>query len=102
MANKDKLREMFTSDVHYEDFRQRYLALYKSYLDVDYFGWENVAEDINEEIGRRGYEKGEYVEIEIPWVHTRSGRTELIFVDELVEVPEFGEDGGFVGDYKFG
>ena len=53
-------------------------------------------------IGRRGYEKGEYVEIEIPWVNTRSGRTELIFVDELVEVPVMTEEEDYVGDYKFG
>lgn len=102
MAKVDKLKEMFTSIPHYEDFKQRYHDLYKTDLEIEYFGWDGVADDISEEIGRRGYEKGEYVEIEIPWVHTRSGRTELIFVDELVEVPVMTEDEDYVGEYKFG
>ena len=49
MAKGAKLQEMFTSVPHLEDFKQRYHDLYKTDLDIESYGWDCVAADINEE-----------------------------------------------------
>lgn len=95
----NKLRSLFASDETYNKFRKKYFSTYDTTLkDIELFGWNSVADDILDSIEDHWYEVGSVIEIEIPWVNTRSERVELIEVGELISVPIYDGD-DVIGSY---
>ncbi|MPM79043.1 hypothetical protein SDC9_126074 [bioreactor metagenome] len=107
----DKLLALFTDTDAAADFMDRYFSMYETPNlkadEVDLFGWDAVADEISNLVWQRPYEIGDFVEIEISRLNTKTGSTELITVGELVEKPTediftFGADDiQFSGGYKF-
>ena len=107
----DKLLALFTDTDAAADFMDRYFSMYETPNlkadEVDLFGWDAVADEISNLVWQRPYEIGDFVEIEISRLNTKTGNPELITVGELVEKPTediftFGADDiQFSGDYKF-
>ena len=99
----DKLLALFTDVDAAADFMERYFSMYETPNlkadEVDLFGWDAVADEISNLVWQRPYEIGDFVEIEISRLNTKTGNPELITVGELVEKPT--EDNEFSGDYKF-
>ena len=99
----DKLLALFTDTDAAADFMDRYFSMYETPNlkadEVDLFGWDAVADEISNLVWQRPYEIGDFVEIEISRLNTKTGNPELITVGELVEKPT--EDNEFSGDYKF-
>lgn len=67
--------------------------------EMDTFGWDSVADDINETLGHGVYEEGDFVNIEIGSYWTKSGNPELVHVGEIKTIPMLNEDGDFEGEY---
>ena len=107
----DKLLALFTDTDAAADFMDRYFSMYETPNlkadEVDLFGWDAVADEISNLVWQRPYEIGDFVEIEISRLNTKTGNPELITVGELVEKPTeeiftFGADDiQFSGGYKF-
>ena len=107
----DKLLALFTDTDAAADFMERYFSMYETPNlkadEVDLFGWDAVADEISNLVWQRPYEIGDFVEIEISRLNTKTGNPELITVGELVEKPTeeiftFGADDiQFSGGYKF-
>ena len=107
----DKLLALFTDTDAAADFMDRYFSMYETPNlkadEVDLFGWDAVADEISNLVWQRPYEIGDFVEIEISRLNTKTGNPELITVGELVEKPTeeiftFGADDiQFIGGYKF-
>lgn len=107
----DKLIALFTDTDAAADFMDRYFSMYETPNlkadEVDLFGWDAVADEISNLVWQRPYEIGDFVEIEISRLNTKTGNPELITVGELVEKPTeeiftFGADDiQFAGGYKF-
>ena len=107
----DKLLALFTDTDAAADFMERYFSMYETPNlkadEVDLFGWDAVADEISNQLWQRPYEIGDFVEIEISRLNTKTGSPELITVGELVEKPTeeiftFGADDiQFIGGYKF-
>ena len=107
----DKLLALFTDTDAAADFMDRYFSMYETPNlkadEVDLFGWDAVADEISNLVWQRPYEIGDFVEIEISRLNTKTGSAELITVGELVEKPTediftFGADDiQFSGGYKF-
>ena len=107
----DKLLALFTDTDAAADFMDRYFSMYETPNlkadEVDLFGWDAVADEISNLVWQRLYEIGDFVEIEISRLNTKTGNPELITVGELVEKPTeeiftFGADDiQFIGGYKF-
>ena len=107
----DKLQALFTDTAAAADFMDRYFSMYETPNlkadEVDLFGWDAVADEISNLVWQRPYEIGDFVEIEISRLNTKTGNPELITVGELVEKPTeeiftFGADDiQFSGGYKF-
>ena len=107
----DKLLALFTDTDAVADFMERYFSMYETPNlkadEVDLFGWDAVADEISNLVWQRPYEIGDFVEIEISRLNTKTGSAELITVGELVEKPTediftFGADDiQFSGGYKF-
>ena len=107
----DKLLALFTDADAAADFMERYFSMYETPNlkadEVDLFGWDAVADEISNLVWQRPYEIGDFVEIEISRLNTKTGSTELITVGELVEKPTeeiftFGADDiRFAGGYQF-
>jgi len=107
----DKLLALFTDTDAAADFMDRYFSMYETPNlkadEVDLFGWDAVADEISNLVWQRLYEIGDFVEIEISRLNTKTGNPELITVGELVEKPTeeiftFGADDiQFSGGYKF-
>ena len=107
----DKLLALFTDTDAAADFMDRYFSMYETPNlkadEVDLFGWDAVADEISNLVWQRTYEIGDFVEIEISRLNTKTGNPELITVGELVEKPTeeiftFGADDiQFSGGYKF-
>ena len=99
----DKLLALFTDTDAAAAFMERYFSMYETPNlkadEVDLFGWDAVADEISNLVWQRPYEIGDFVEIEISRLNTKTGNPELITVGELVEKPT--EDNEFSGDYKF-
>ena len=107
----DKLLALFTDTDAAADFMDRYFSMYETPNlkadEVDLFGWDAVADEISNLVWQRPYEIGDFLEIEISRLNTKTGNPELITVGELVEKPTeeiftFGADDiQFSGGYKF-
>lgn len=107
----DKLDNLFIDAAAAMAFKERYFSMYETPNleadEVDLFGWDAVADEISNQLWQRPYEIGEFVEIEISRLNTKTGSPELITVGELVEKPveeifTFGADDiQFIGGYKF-
>ena len=107
----DKLLALFTDVDAAADFMERYFSMYETpnlaASEVDLFEWGDVADEISNLVWQRPYEIGDFVEIEISRLNTKTGNPELITVGELVEKPTediftFGADDiQFSGGYKF-
>jgi len=107
----DKLLALFTDTDAAADFMDRYFSMYETPNlkadEADLFGWDAVADEISNLVWQRLYEIGDFVEIEISRLNTKTGNPELITVGELVEKPTeeiftFGADDiQFSGGYKF-
>ncbi|NLD32273.1 MAG: hypothetical protein GX662_08455 [Trichococcus flocculiformis] len=107
----DKLLALFTDTDAAADFMDRYFSMYETPNlkadEVDLFGWDAVADEISNLVWQRPYEIGDFVEIVISRLNTKTGNPELITVGELVEKPTeeiftFGADDiQFSGGYKF-
>lgn len=107
----DKLLALFTDTDAAADFMDRYFSMYETPNlkadEADLFGWDAVADEISNLVWQRPYEIGDFVEIEISRLNTKTGNPELITVGELVEKPTeeiftFGADDiQFAGGYKF-
>lgn len=111
-----KLQQLFTNEKSMKDFQESYLAAYRGEYEIEYFGWDSVADDIYEALGQTPVEAGDFLNVEISSTFTKSHNPELIDVGQLVEVPvpdpdqledpDFNDETGFlgdyVGDYKFG
>lgn len=107
----DKLLALFTDTDAAADFMDRYFSMYETPNlkadEVDLFGWDAVADEISNLVWQRPYEIGDFVEIEISRLNTKTGNPELITVGELVEKPTeeiftFGADDiQSSGGYKF-
>ncbi|WP_320164697.1 hypothetical protein [uncultured Trichococcus sp.] len=107
----DKLLALFTDTDAAADFMDRYFSMYETPNlkadEADLFGWDAVADEISNLVWQRPYEIGDFVEIEISRLNTKTGNPELITVGELVEKPTeeiftFGADDiQFSGGYKF-
>ena len=107
----DKLLALFTDVDAAADFMERYFSMYETpnlaAIEVDLFEWGDVADEISNLVWQRPYEIGDFVEIEISRLNTKTGNPELITVGELVEKPTeeiftFGADDiQFIGGYKF-
>ena len=107
----DKLLALFTDPDAAAAFMERYFSMYETPNlkadEVDLFGWDAVADEISNLVWQRPYEIGDFVEIEISRLNTKTGNPELITVGELVEKPTeeiftFGADDiQFIGGYKF-
>ena len=107
----DKLLALFTDTDAAADFMDRYFSMYETPNlkadEVDLFGWDAVADEISNLVWQRPYEIGDFVEIEISRLNTKTGNPELITVGELVEKPTediftFGADDiRFAGGYQF-
>ena len=107
----DKLLALFTDTDAAADFMDRYFSMYVTPNlkadEVDLFGWDAVADEISNLVWQRLYEIGDFVEIEISRLNTKTGNPELITVGELVEKPTeeiftFGADDiQYSGGYKF-
>jgi hypothetical protein len=107
----DRLLALFTDTDAAADFMDRYFSMYETPNlkadEADLFGWDAVADEISNLVWQRPYEIGDFVEIEINRLNTKTGNPELITVGELVEKPTeeiftFGADDiQFSGGYKF-
>ena len=107
----DRLLALFTDTDAAADFMDRYFSMYETPNlkadEADLFGWDAVADEISNLVWQRPYEIGDFVEIEISRLNTKTGNPELITVGELVEKPTeeiftFGADDiQFSGGYKF-
>ena len=107
----DKLLALFTDPDAAAAFMERYFSMYETPNlkadEADLFGWDAVADEISNLVWQRLYEIGDFVEIEISRLNTKTGNPELITVGELVEKPTeeiftFGADDiQFSGGYKF-
>ena len=107
----DKLLALFTDTDAAADFMDRYFSMYETPNlkadEADLFGWDAVADEISNLVWQRPYEIGDFVEIEISRLNTKTGNPELITVGELVEKPTediftFGADDiQFSSGYKF-
>ena len=107
----DKLLALFTDTDAAADFMDRYFSMYETPNlkadEVDLFGWDAVADEISNLVWQRPYEIGDFVEIEISRLNTKTGNPELITVGELVEKPTEeiftlgADDIQFSGGYKF-
>lgn len=108
-----KLLALFTDMDAAADFMERYFSMYETPNleagEVDLFGWNAVADEITDILGKRAYAVGDYVEIEISRIHTRNGNTELITVGQITEIPvpdpeqvddpKYNDRTGFIGDW---
>lgn len=109
----DKLLALFTDTDAAADFMERYFSMYETPNleadEVDLFGWNAVADDITHQLGQGAYEVGNWLEIEISWIHTKNGNTELVTVGQIAEMPipdpeqindsEYNDKSGFIGDW---
>lgn len=108
----NQLKQYFTNEKSMRTFQESYLSAYRGDYEIEYFGWDSVADDINETLGQGIYEVGDFATIEISGTFTKSRNPELIEVGQLVEVPipdpeqvndpDFNDDTGFFGDYVGG
>lgn len=107
----DKLLALFTDTDAAADFMDRYFSMYETPNlkadEADLFGWDAVADEISNLVWQRPYEIGDFVEIEISRLNTKTGNPKLITVGELVEKPTEeiftfrADDIQFAGGYKF-
>ena len=107
----DKLLALFTDTDAAAAFMDRYFSMYETPNlkadEADLFGWDAAADEISNLVWQRPYEIGDFVEIEISRLNTKTGNPELITVGELIEKPTeeiftFGADDiQFIGGYKF-
>ena len=109
----DRLLTLFTDQDAATDFMERYFSMYETPNlkadEVDLFGWDAVADEIKGELGQGAYEVGNWLEIEISWIHTRSGNVELVTVGQISEMPvpdpeqiddpAYNDASGFIGDW---
>ena len=109
----DKLLALFTDTDAAADFMERYFSMYETPNleadEADLFGWDAVADDITHQLGQGAYEVGNWLEIEISWIHTKNGNTELVTVGRIAEMPipdpeqindpEYNDESGFIGDW---
>ena len=84
-----KLEKFFVDANVMSEFMNRYFSQYETEIDdIDLFGWDSVADDIESELNSSNWIlEGEYLEIEIPWYATNTGNPELVTVGECVETP---------------
>lgn len=108
-----KLKELFIDEYSMHEFMGGYFSMYKtptlSEEDIDCFGWDAVADEINSVLGQGMYDVCNWVMVEIGSMHTLSGNPELITVGYLVEMPvpdpeqendpDYNDETGFIGDY---
>ncbi len=113
VSGMDKLLALFTDTDAAADFMERYFSMYETPNlkadEADLFGWNAVADEITHQLGQGAYEVGNWLEIEISWIHTRNGNTELVTVGRITEMPipdpeqindpEYNDESGFIGDW---
>ena len=103
MLGYSKLEKMFVNADAMVAFMNRYFSMYETEIDdIDLFGWDAVADDIDYAINNYGaYKKiGDFVEIEISRNNTKNGNQELVTVGEIVAVPRYdAEDDQWYGDF---
>ena len=104
MSGWGKLGKLFIDEDSMAEFMNRYLDMYETDIeDIDLFGWDAVADDIEYAINNYGAYKniGDFVEVEISRNNTKNGNPELITVGEVVESPNYdSETDQWYGDYK--
>ena len=99
-----KLEKFFVDGNVMSEFMNRYFSQYETEIDdIDLFGWDSVADDIESELNSSNWIlEGEYLEIEIPWYATKTGNPELVTVGECVETPTHDvESDTWIGNNKF-
>ena len=104
MRGWGKLGKLFIDEDSMAEFMNRYFDMYETDIeDIDLFGWDAVADDIEYAINNYGAYKnvGDFVEVEISRNNTKNGNPELITVGEVVESPNYdSETDQWYGDYK--
>lgn len=103
MMRYSKLEKMFVNAEAMALFMNRYFSMYETETeDIDLFGWDAVADDIEYAIYNYGaYKKiGQFVEIEISRNNTKNGNPELVTVGEIVAAPSYdAENDQWYGDF---
>ena len=104
MSEWGKLGKLFIDADSMAEFMNRYFDMYETDIeDIDLFGWDAVADDIEYAINNYGAYKniGDFVEVGISRNNTKNGNPELITVGEVVESPNYdSETDQWYGDYK--